>query len=426
MTGPPSNRPRVPPDADRDREPPDVFFARQPIFDRRGEVAGYELLYRATALIDVADGDRTSMSSRLLVDAVLGIGLKDVTGGRPAYINLPHELLIDDSTNLLDRTAVVVEIIESVRPEPAIMAACVRLAAAGYQLALDDYVSDDPRAPLLPHVHIVKVDLATQPPARLAELVLELRAAGPLLLAEKVEDAYMWTRCMDLGFDFFQGYFFRRPQLVSRRDLSVQQVRVLSLFNLLQDPGSGDAQIIDAFRTDVGLSYKLLAMANAAAVGATGIESIHHALRLLGRGTIARWMALLLAGSAGRLGGTNEELLREALVRARFCEQIAEHGRLRRFVGSAFLVGLLSHFDALLGLPLADIISRLNLAAPVRDAVILKTGELALPLRAVEAYHDGRWDEAHTAAVDAALDPHLLPGLYREALNWMQQHAGML
>jgi EAL and modified HD-GYP domain-containing signal transduction protein len=416
----------VAPDANGDREPPDVFFARQPIFDRRGEVAGYELLYRATEQVEVADGDRTSMSSRLLVDAVLGIGLRDVTGGHPAYINLPHELLVDDSTNLLDPNAVIIEIIESVQAEPVIIAACARLSAAGYRLALDDYISDDPRAPLIPHMHIIKVDLPAQPPARLDELVRELRAAGPHLLAEKVEDAAMWSRCMELGFDLFQGYFFRRPQLVARRDLTAQQVRILALFNLLQDPNATEPTIVDSFRTDVALSYKLLAMANSATVGATGVESINHALRLLGRGTIARWMALLLAASTGRRSGTNEEVLHEALVRARFCEQIAEAGRLRHSAGSLFLVGLLSHFDVLLGMPLSEIVTRLNLAAPIRDAVIQREGELALPLRAVEAYHDGRWDDAASIAADCGIDRTVLPGLYREALGWMQRHAGLL
>ncbi|MGH7504159.1 MAG: EAL and HDOD domain-containing protein [Longimicrobiales bacterium] len=422
-----TDRSTVPPrDGDAGYERPDVFFARQPIFDRRGEVAGYELLYRANEEIDFASGDRAWMSRRILVDAVLGIGLSDVTGGHPAFINLPRELLVGDSADLLDPDAVIVEIVESVEPEPAVIAACQRLAAAGYRLALDDYVSDDPRAQLLEHVQIVKVDLALQPPERLPELVRLIRAAGPKLLAEKVEDAAMWNRCMELGFDLFQGYFFRRPQLVSRRDLAAEQVRILQLFNLLQDANATDTQIVEAFRGDVALSFKLLAMANSAAIGAAGIESIPHALRLLGRGTIARWMALLLAASTGRRTGTKAELLREALVRARLCERIAESGRFSRNAGSLFLVGLLSHFDALLGVPLTEIIARLNLAAPIRDAVLHRSGELSAPLLAVDAYHDGRWEDAEAAVHDAGGDPALLPTLYREALDWMQRHVRLL
>lgn len=404
----------------------DAFFARQPIFDRAGEVAGYELLYRGSAETDSAAGDGASMSSRLLVSAVLGHGIDEVTGGHPAFVNIPRDMLLEGLTDVLDPATTIIEILETVEPDDDVAAACARLVAAGYRLALDDYITGDPREPLLRYAHIVKVDLARQPAAQLQELVSELHGFGARLVAEKIEDAALWNRCRDLGFDLFQGYFFRKPQLVTHRDLSAEQLHILSLFNLLQDPATTDAQIVAAFRGDVALSFKLLAMANTAAVGAAGIESIPHALRLLGRGTLARWIAVLLAASRGRSAGTRNELLRETLIRARFAECIGESGTLKSSAGSLFLVGILSHMDALLSTPLAGIIARLKLAPAVRDALLQRTGPLGPALRLVEAYEDGRWTEAEVLSADAGIQARRLPALYREAIEWMRDFAAVL
>src|SRR5690606_15087627 len=139
-------------------------------------------------------------------------------------------------------------------PDGDVAAACARLVAGGYRLALDDYVTGDPRAPLLRYADIVKVDLPRQPMAKLPGLVSELHAAGARLVAEKIEDAELWSRCRDLGFDYFQGYFFRKPQLVTHRELTPDQLHILSLYNLLQDPDATDAMIADEFRRNVALS----------------------------------------------------------------------------------------------------------------------------------------------------------------------------
>jgi c-di-GMP phosphodiesterase len=404
----------------------DIFFARQPIFDRTGDVAGYELLYRASAEHDRAVGEASSMSSRVLVDALLAAGLEDVTGGSPAFINVSRDLLIGGATEVLDPARIVLEVLEDTPADEEVVAACARLSATGFRIALDDYVSDDARWPLLRHAGLVKVDLPRQPPERLGELVRELHAHGTRLVAEKIEDGALWNRCRDLGFDYFQGYFFRRPQIVSRRDLAADQLRILELYNLLQDPNVSEAAVEDAFRANVALSYKLLAMANTAAVGTAGIESIAHALRLLGRGTLARWVALLLAAAAGRRTGTRVELLRETLLRARLCERIAETGTLRRDAGPLFLIGLLSHLGALLGTPLTEIVARLRIAPTVRDAVLQRTGPLAPPLLCVEAYELGHWTEAEAHAARVGVPPHRLPALYREAIDWLGRFAHLL
>jgi EAL and modified HD-GYP domain-containing signal transduction protein len=262
--------------------------------------------------------------------------------------------------------------------------------------------------------------------AKLPALVTQLHASGARLVAEKIEDAALWSRCRDLGFDYFQGYFFRKPQLVTHRELTADQLHILSLYNLLQDPAATDTNIVDTFRRNVALSFKLLAMSNAAATGGAGIESIPHALRLLGRKTLARWIAVLLAASRGRSSGTRNELLRETLMRARFCERIGEVGTLHSSAGSLFLIGLLSHMDALLGTPLAEMMARLKLAQPVRDALLQRTGPLGATLRLVEAYEAGRWAEAEVLSADTGVPARRLPALYRESIEWMREFAAVL
>ncbi len=396
----------------------EIYLARQPIYDRSSHVVAYELLYRENAAATAAGGaDADTMGSRVLVNALLGIGLERVTEGRTAFLNVSRELLLSGDLAVLSPSSVMLELLETVEPDAEVLAAASSLVDGGYTIALDDFEYAEKFDPLLRLADVVKLDVLALEGEALDRTVARLRPFGVRLLAEKVEDAVVHQRCMTLGFELFQGYHYSRPETLSRRDLSVEQLNIVRLLNILMDERTPDEQLEDIFREDVSLSYKLLRMVNSAAIAGRGVASIGHALRLLGRRTVHRWLALLLLASAADTP-PRQELLRQTLVRARLAETAGAAVGRRRDGGALFLTGLLSMLDALLDMPMDAVLDRLDLAPEIQDALLRRAGPLAPFLGLMDAYESGRWADASRIAEDRGLAPRSLGQLYVDAVVW--------
>jgi EAL and modified HD-GYP domain-containing signal transduction protein len=404
----------------------DLFVARQPIFDLGGSVAGYELLYRRTADSSTAsDPVPLSRSGRLMVDAVLGIGLGTLSRGLPAFINVDEETLLDGGAlELLDPAQVVLEILETTSATPAVIARCRELVDLGYRLALDDFEYRPDLDPLLELASFVKVDLRATEGEELRRLVGALRPRGMELLAEKVETAEEHDLCVELGFSLFQGFHYLPPELFRERDLPVKALRLVHLLNLLRDIEVPDRQIIEVVRADPGLSYKLLRIVNSAALGGRGVESIDHALKIVGRNQLHQWLVLLLLSTRSD-SGQLRELAFSALVRGRFCE-LAEArvrnrmGRSLADQGAAFLAGVFSRMDRLLGIPMTEVLERVDLTAEVQGALLDRSGSLGVLLGGVEAYEEGRWHDASANLRSIGVPMEMLTDCYLDAVGWTE------
>jgi c-di-GMP phosphodiesterase len=395
----------------------ETFFARQPIFDRQGQPLAYELLYRPTPDAVAASGDPEHMAAQVAVDALLGTNIDAVTEGRLAFINAPREILIGGVFEALDPTRIVIEILETVPADDEVIRACRRLVKRGHTLAMDDWFENDPRKPLLPFAKIIKVDVLERSLADAASLVAPLDGRNLRLLAERVETAEVHRACDALGFEYFQGYYYRRPEIVRQPDLRPEQIVIVKAMNLVQDDAIPDYEIGAFFKRDPSLAYKLVRMANVAPMGVRSIESVEHAVSLVGRAAIFRWLGLLFIASFDRGSGAQRELLHEALVRARQCELLAGPAGIRQ-AGHLFLVGLFSRIEALLGLPLATIIDKVVLPEPVAAALSRHAGPYAALLSVAEAYEDSKWEEIASLAFDAGVPVSRVPHAYREALEW--------
>ena len=238
------------------------------------------------------------------------------------------------------------------------------------------------------------------------------------LLAERVETAAVRDMCARLGYELFQGYLFSRPETLSKTDVAAGQLAVMRLLNLLRDSNTKDGELESAFQTDVALVYKLLRIVNAAAVGGRGITSISHAVRLIGRDALHRWLSVILVATLGEKGDVSHELALTAMTRARMCELISKNASRRLDPGSAFIVGLLSLLDVLLEIPMDTILAKLELSDDVRAALLDRKGPFAPALRVVEAYEQAEWDLAQSFAEAAAVSAETLPNLYIDALHW--------
>jgi EAL and modified HD-GYP domain-containing signal transduction protein len=242
-------------------------------------------------------------------------------------------------------------------------------------------------------------------------------------LAERVETAAVHARCAAMGFELFQGYFYARPEMLAGRSIPLQQANLIRLLNLLRDPETSDARVEEIFRGDLPLTYKLLRIVNSAGTGRSGVDSISHAIRLLGRAVLHRWMALLLVSSFACKSGVRNELVTAAMVRARLCELLAELTGRRREGGALFMAGLFSLLDALLRTPMTDVVERLDLTPELHSALLARQGAYGAVLCLVEAYERGDWDEAARGCAALGVPFGEVAELYAASVEWARERA---
>lgn len=397
----------------------DVFVARQPIFDRAGTLFAYELLYRRTGAHTVAEGVTADvMASEVLVHAFLNFGIDRMTGGHRAFLNFTRDMLLRGMYQLFEPSQVVIELLETVEPDDEVVEATRKMVDAGYTLALDDFEFDPKYEPLLRLAKIIKLDVLGKSGDELQARHARVASYGGLVLAERVETAEVRAQCEAAGYGLFQGYFFSRPETLAHRELSAGELTILRLMNLLRNPDTSDVALEEAFRTDVSLTYKLLRSVNSASRGGRGIESIRHAVRLVGRGELHKWLSLLLVTSVARKGGTDVELVQLAIQRARLCELVAQQGRDRRSAEPLFMVGLFSLLDALMRVPLREILDRVDLADEVRRALVARSGPYAPTLAMVEAYERADWPVVEAECATLGVDAASMGQLYLDAVHW--------
>jgi EAL and modified HD-GYP domain-containing signal transduction protein len=395
-----------------------LFLGRQPILDRDQRLVAYELLFRSGSsnFADVACG--VQATATVIANAFGELGVEAALGDCRGFINVDEGFLFSDLLELLPRHAVVLEILETVPPTPAVIERCIALKAAGFTLALDDVIQLEPEfAELLEQVEIVKVDIQPLSRIQLMQLVMKLKPLGKQLLAEKVDSREQMEQCMKLGFTLFQGYYFAKPTVISGKKLDHSQLSLMKLMGLLL----GDAatsELEATLKAEPGLTINLLRMTNSVGAGSTEkITSLGHAIAVLGRRQLQRWLQLLVF-AAGSPGGTTNPLLLLAATRGRLMELMATELQPgdRGFADQAFMTGIMSLMPALVGQPIAEIVAPLGLTASVRDALCAGSGTLGTLLRVAEGSENG-----DISLLTAALGE--LPDLSPKALNLAQTQA---
>ena len=390
-----------------------VFLGRQPIFDRDRQVSAYELLYRHSGQTGTAQRDDRQATSVVLVDALMSFGLDRLVGAQRAFVNMDTASLVAELPLSLPPQRVVIEVLETVAPEPQVLAALRHLRERGYRIALDDVVYQPALDPLLELADIVKVDLPAIAVSELPAQVEALRRFDVQLLAEKVETRAQFEHTQALGFSLFQGYWLARPKTLSGKRGPAERGAMLKVVARLQDPNLQTRELYDLVRINAGLSHRLLRYINSATFYLSRrIDSLRQAVVLLGQRQIRQVASLLLLDEGD---SPPTELLRLTLVRARLCEQLARARRLDP--DAAFTVGLFSTAELLLDQPLAEVLAELPLSSSVVSAVLKQEGDIGRLLEAVVDYENGHFESAAVEAV-AGLD---LTELYLNAVDFAQE-----
>lgn len=403
-----------------------TFVGRQPIVDRDRRVVAYELLFRASRDARVAEIQEVSRAVvRVMVNTFTSMGVDAVLGRAWGFFNVDRETFLAESLEALPRERVVLEILEDVEPDAEAVARCRALHAAGFRIALDDWVLDDPREALLPWAEVVKVDLPAVPRRSLRPLVRSLRGGSAQLLAEKVETVEEFEQCHRLGFDLFQGYFFAKPVVLEGADLDATRGTLLRVLQQVS-AGAETAEIVESFKQDAKLGLNLLRLVNSAGHSTrVRLETIEDAIRHLGRAQLGRWVAILLYAEDG--GGFQSPLLALAAHRGRLMERLvaldARDGRSPAERASeaerGFLVGMLSLADALLGRPIAALVEELRLAEEVGLALTEQAGGLGALLGLVCEIERGRVEKFEPALEARGLDLAALQQLEHDVYAWV-------
>jgi len=396
------------------------YVARQPILGLDEKVFGYELLFR-DGVEDYFRNPDAEAASRGTLDTSLLMGLDVLCDGRRAFINCTRETLLKDYITLLSPQQAAVEVLESVPVDDLVVAACQRLKEAGYLIALDDFAMGDPREPLTGMADIIKVDVRTTSVEDCATMVKRYAPKRCRMLAEKVETQQEFHTAKKAGFSYFQGYFFRRPELMQAREIPANRVNYLRLLQALSRPELEPRELEDAIKGEASLCYRLLRYLNSAAFGfRTEIKSIRHALAILGEREVRRWLRLVATLSAGQ--NKPSDLVLSALVRARFCELLApqvKHGE-----SDLFLVGLLSLMDAILELPMGLVLEGISVDSETKNVLLGQPSLLSPVYQLMLAQETGDWEGVTNANSQLHLPESVISECHWKAMQWAREVTG--
>lgn len=391
---------------------------RQPIFDAEMNLFAYELLFRSDPdRQEPFDGDKAT--SQIILDSFTEVGLNTLVGDHLAFVNLTRQFVTDDGLLTFPPGRVVLEILEDIEPDQELIDASMQLAERGYTIALDDFVYRDVYEAMLDIAKIVKIDVLALSMDEVARQIELIRRPNIRLLAEKVETRAQYEQLKSMGFEYFQGYFLSRPQIVQGRRLPTNKVAILQLISKVSDPDIEIDELESLISRDVGMSVKSLRFVNSAASGINRtIESIREAVLYLGRNTIKNWVMLM---ALTRIDDKPVELMTTALVRARFCELLASSaGKPGKDV--YFTVGLFSILDAMMDRPIDEILDSLPVSDDIINAILQHRGDYGAALRCALNLEWGISDKLEFNQ----LGWHDIAQLYAPALNWADESLNLL
>ncbi|HWS29686.1 MAG TPA: HDOD domain-containing protein [Clostridia bacterium] len=400
----------------------DVYIARQPIFNRQMRVYGYELLYRKSRnnFYEGTDDDEATVS--LINNTFLVFGLGELVENTCAFINFSENLLLDDIVYMLPKEKVIIEILERVEPTEDVIEACNRLKQHGYTIALDDFVLDkntDRYAALINAASIIKIEFPSinrENGAEMAEMIKHYPRIG--FLAEKVETREDFKFARELGFQFFQGYFFSRPVMSNATEIDSLNANLIMIFNELGRKEPDYRTVMEGIQRDVGLSYKLLKMANSVYYGSrTRINSVKGMLVQIGTDEVRRWVQLMMLRGVQK--AENAELIKNSIVRAKMLSLIAnELGDCNE--SDYFIAGMFSSLDLLLNTTMEKALTGLPISEEVRTALIGEEGKLRCHLDTVIGIERADWSVLDSKCDYLRPEPEKYMDYYMQSLRWQQ------
>ena len=394
------------------------FVARQPVFTAQMRLWGYELLFRHGEGSEEAvftDGDQAT--TQLIADGY-SLAVRGMRQGARVLVNFPRSVLVGEAPYVLPPDQCVVEILETVRPEPEVLDACRELKRRGYALALDDYEGVPGLEPLCEMVDIIKVDILGKTPAQVQAIVEGVKRYDAQLLAEKVEHHEIFKVCRCLGFRYFQGFFFNRPEIIPGRKLSSSQVSKIKLLRELSDPEVDPARLVEIIQTDLAISYRLLKYINSAFFALqVKVTSIARAVSMLGSRNLRQWLQVVILSDVNTEDKAHE-LVRISVQRARFLQLLAARHPVPFDRDGMFLLGLFSLLDAILDQSMGLVLEEIPLDPGIKRALVDPDDPHAAWLGLLDEIDRCNWPRLTRTAEQLGVPISLVNRLAAEASIW--------
>lgn len=398
-----------------------IFIARQPIFDRRKQVYGYELLFRQNNDNFFAEVDDDRATTDVIYNSFLVFGIENLTDDTKAFINFPKEMLGSEFLKILPKENFVYEILERGEITPETLEACQELKARGYILALDDFVLSEETQPLMEIASIVKIEYPT---FSLDEhrAILRQYKGRIKFLAEKIETHDDYISAHMLGYDYFQGFYFSRPSMLKSKDISSLNINLVRILEELNAAEPSYSKIADIITTDVALSYKLLKLVNSAYIAPRyEIKSILHALNFLGTRELYQWMTLMMLKDFQ--DSENAELIRKSLIRGKLMSSLAEVKGAKAQAPDYFFTGIFSLMDVILNKKIDEVLVGLPISDHIKQALCGQKNELRLLLDYIISFENAQWNAMDSLAVLGTDTANQFMPHYVNALKWARSVA---
>lgn len=394
----------------------DIFVARQPIFNTKKQVIAYEILYRNNLknMYDLnQDGDVATAT--VVTDALTNFGLKNLTGGKKAFINFTHNLIKEDMPTLFRPEELTVELLENIIVDEQLVEKCKTLKNLGYTLALDDFTGGDHFDMIMPYIDIVKVDFLVLKSEGRKYIAKKYLNKGITLLAEKVESIEDFEEAVLYGYQMFQGFFFEKPVVCQGKGMNISTFKYMEILKETVSEEPDFHRLSDIVKSDLSLTYKLLRLINSPAFYTVGeITSVGHALTLLGINEIRKWTTLIMLRDISR--DKPDEIVRISLIRATFAEKISPYLHEKNRQTEAFLLGLFSLIDTIMEKSLYEILEELPLKDDLKDALLGGDNHFHDILKLLKYYEIGNWDMVMSLTEELGIDYHLINEIYLNSI----------
>jgi c-di-GMP-related signal transduction protein len=401
----------------------DIFVARQPIFDAQQNLFAYELLYRSS-MSNAFDGvDDTQSTLDVIRNAFLILGAQ-LTGSKKVFINFNRHLLKNRKALVLNPQTTVIEILEGVEADGELIEACQQIKDAGYTLAIDDFdLNNTSTLGFIRLADLIKIDFRLTTPEERQTIVLLHGRKGLQFLAEKVETFDEFEEAKKAGYAYFQGYFFGKPVIISARNVPGYKMNYLRLLTEVNKHDLSFPDLTKIIMQDTFLSYTLLNYLNSAYFALRGhVDSISQALVLLGEQEVRKWASLVALTFVGE--DKPSEVLVTSLIRARFCELVAQETGLAGHTTELFMMGMLSMLDVLVGRPLEELLEKIHVSHKIREALGDGNSQYSDIFRLILDYERADWQRIDAAAEKHGLDRQTISFLYLQAVEWTDQAIG--
>ena len=395
----------------------DIFVARQPVFSGKKKVFGYELLFRNSLENMFPNIDGNKATSTVLSNTFFSFGLHEILAGKPGLINFTRELLIQRTPLLFPKEHIIIEVLENIEPDPQVIESLQAFKQQGFRIALDDFVYDPKFNPMISLCSMIKFDLMATPLETLKPIIADIQARHHLtLLAEKVETYEEFELAKEMGFGLFQGYFFAKPEILSKKEISTNQISKMKLINEVGQKNINMVKVEELIKNDLSVSFKLLKFINSAYFHRpTPIDTIKDAMIFIGVEELKKFISVVVVSDLGE--NKPDELIRVSMIRARMCEQCGGILKTHFTTEELFTIGLFSSMDAILDRSMADILSNITFSDRIKNALLGKDKQYRQLHTLVTSFEKGQWDQDLFTLMEGKKIIAKLPQFYRDSLQ---------